>query len=147
MSEPTAVDIVLIEDNPEDAELTLRALRRANLVNPVRVLEDGAAALDFLLGRGTDPNGPGTPRPRLVLLDLKLPKLTGIEVLRKLRAEERTRTLPVVVLTSSAEDSDIRECYSLGVNSYIVKPVDFEKFAATVSEVGCYWLLLNSPPP
>jgi len=135
------LDILLVEDNPLDAELAIRALKRRNLANHLVHVTDGQAALDFLLGPGAAPELPG-----VVLLDLKLPKVDGHELLRRLRADERTRLLPVVVLTSSREDRDILETYALGVNSYIVKPIDFEKFAEAVSVVGFYWLMLNERP-
>ncbi len=133
--------VLLVEDNPDDVELTLRALKRAHVVNSVRVVRDGAEALELLFG--------GEPRPalpRVVLLDLKLPRVNGLEVLERIRREESTRTLPVVVLTSSREEPDVKRAYELGANSYIVKPVEFEKFVAAVGEVGLYWLVLNQPP-
>lgn len=133
------VEILLVEDNASDAELTLRALKQRNLANEVHVCRDGAEALEFF-GRGSG------PVPKVVLLDLKLPKVDGLEVLRRLKNDERTRTIPVVVLTSSREEPDIERAYELGANSYIVKPVDFEAFARAVSDVGLYWLLLNHPP-
>lgn len=133
------VEILLVEDNPEDLELALRALRRHKIANRIRVARDGAEALAFL-------RRPGAHLPKVVLLDLKLPKLSGIEVLEAIRADERTRVLPVVVLTSSRESPDVRRCYELGVNSYIVKPVDFDAFVKAVAEVGLYWMLLNQPP-
>jgi two-component system response regulator len=139
-------DILLVEDSPEDVEMTLRALRRARLANPVEVVEDGSQAVDYLFATGAyagrDPSRP----PRVILLDLKLPKLSGLEVLRRLRADPRTREIPVVVLTSSREDTDIAEAYRLGVNSYVVKPVEFEAFAHSVGQVGLYWGLLNQGP-
>ncbi len=138
------IDILLVEDNPFDAELTLRALKRLNLVNRVLHAKDGAAALEHLLGPAVGP--PRIEMPKVVLLDLKLPLLDGLEVLRQVRACDRTKMTPVVVLTSSQEDRDIVESYSLGVNSYIVKPVESEKFVAAVSDLGMYWLLLNRPP-
>lgn len=133
-----SVDIVLVEDSPEDVELTLRALRRSRVANPVHVLEDGAEALAYLLD-------PGRARPRLILLDMKLPKVSGIEVLARIKGDDRLRTVPVVVLTSSREAPDVQEAYRLGANSYIVKPVEFEAFAEAVAQVGLYWLLLNEP--
>ncbi|MCL4807475.1 MAG: response regulator [Thermoanaerobaculia bacterium] len=141
MSSTDNHDVLLVEDNPDDVELTLRALKRARLLNPVRVVRDGAEAIELLFG-GEGRKG----RPRVVLLDLKLPRVSGLEVLERIRREESTRTLPVVVLTSSREEPDIRRAYELGVNSYIVKPVEFEKFVAAVGEVGLYWLVLNQPP-
>lgn len=136
------LDVILVEDDPDDVELTLRALSKARLLNPIRVARDGVEALDLLLGAGSDRIG---RLPRVVLLDLKLPRLGGLEVLERLRADERTKNLPVVVLTSSREEPDIRRAYSLGVNSYIVKPVHFEDFVRAVGEVGLYWLVLNQP--
>lgn len=138
MRHQNSSDVLLVEDNPDDVELTLRALRRAHVVNSVRVVRDGAEALELLFG--------GEPRPalpRVVLLDLKLPRVNGLEVLERIRREESTRTLPVVVLTSSREEPDVKRAYELGANSYIVKPVEFEKFVAVVGEVGLYWLTLN----
>lgn len=140
------VEILLVEDNPTDAELTLRALRRHNLANNVVWVKDGAEALDFLHSRGNYANRKnGTPK--LILLDLKLPKIDGIEVLRELKTDSKTKIIPVVMLTSSQEERDLVESYRLGVNSYIVKPVDFEKFLETVSQVGFYWSLMNKIPP
>lgn len=139
------VDILLVEDNPNDVELTLRALKMRNLANQVFVARDGAEALDVLFG-----DGPTTLRdigmmPKVILLDLKLPKIDGLEVLRRLKQDERTKSIPVVVLTSSREGPDVAAAYRLSANSYIVKPVDFEAFARVVSELGLYWLLLNQP--
>ena len=139
-------EILLVEDNPNDAELTLRALRRHNLANSVVHVADGAEALDFVFGKGTHAHRQGAPMPRLVLLDLKLPKVDGIEVLRVLKGEENSRRIPVVVLTSSAEERDIAMSYELGVNSYIVKPVEFENFAQAVADLGLYWFLMNRVP-
>ncbi|MBP7677164.1 MAG: response regulator, partial [Thermoanaerobaculia bacterium] len=139
MTVQPAPDVLVVEDNPDDVELTLRALKRMHLTNPVRVARDGVEALEILLGDGTS----RPPLPRVVLLDLKLPRVGGLEVLARLREEERTRTLPVVVLTSSREEPDVRKAYALGVNSYVVKPVEFEKFVDAVGKVGQYWLLLN----
>mgnify|MGYP001168848565 CR=1 FL=1 len=136
------VEIVLIEDNSEHAELTVHALKRHNVTNHIRVLKDGAEAIDVLLPA----DGSSPPPARLILLDLKLPKLDGIEVLRRIKGDQRTRTIPVVVLTSSAEDKDLKECYRLGVNSYIVKPVDFQQFTDAARSVGFYWMLLNQLP-
>lgn len=142
MTVQEAPDVLVVEDNPDDVELTLRALRRMYLTNPVRVARDGVEALEVLLGDGTT----RPPLPRVVLLDLKLPRVGGLEVLARLRQAERTRTLPVVVLTSSREEPDVKKAYALGVNSYVVKPVEFEKFVDAVGRVGQYWLLFNLPP-
>ncbi len=143
MSNGDLVDILLVEDNPEDGELTLRALRKANLANPIHVVEDGTEALDYLFGAGQEP-GKGEPHhPKVVILDLKLPKVSGLDVLRRIKSDPATRTIPVVVLSSSREEPDIKTAYALGVNSYIVKPVDFEKFVEAVGTLGMYWLLLN----
>ena len=142
MTVQEAPDVLVVEDNPDDVELTLRALKRMHLTNPVHVARDGVEALEILLGDGTS----RPPLPRVVLLDLKLPRVGGLEVLARLREEERTRTLPVVVLTSSREEPDVKKAYALGVNSYVVKPVEFEKFVDVVGKVGQYWLLLNLPP-
>jgi len=141
-----AVEIVLIEDNPHDAELALRALKKHGLANKVQLLRDGAEALDFLLGTNASGERKINHRPKVVLLDLKLPKVDGLEVLRRLKADAHTKLIPVVVMTSSQEDQDIVESYRLGVNSYIVKPVDFDKFAQSVANMGLYWLLLNKVP-
>ena len=146
MSLAPEVEILLVEDDPNDVELTLRAFRARNLANQVFVARDGAEALDFFFGEEANPLRDIGVTPRVVLLDLKLPKVDGLEVLRRLRADERTRSLPVVVLTSSKEEPDIAAAYSLGANSYIIKPVDFEAFARAVSEVGLYWVLLNEQP-
>ncbi|PYO38808.1 MAG: two-component system response regulator [Gemmatimonadetes bacterium] len=132
------IEVLLVEDNASDVELTLRALQKRNLANRVVVARDGVEALQIL-------EGPA-PLPKVVLLDLKLPKLNGLEVLRRMKSDERTKRIPVVVLTSSHEEPDVEESYRLGVNSYVVKPVDFESFATAVAEVGLYWLLLNHPP-
>jgi two-component system, response regulator len=137
------VEILLVEDNPDDVELTLRALKKHNLANKVQVVKDGAEALDFIFNTGAFAGQ--TNRLKVILLDLKLPKVSGLEVLQRLKNEEHTRSIPVVVLTSSHEDLDIQECYRLGVNSYVVKPVEFEAFAKTVAEMGFYWLLVNKP--
>jgi two-component system response regulator len=143
MSDPTEIEIFLVEDSARDAELTMRALRKRGLANNVVHVKDGQEALDWL--HGTPTHG-AQPRPKVVLLDLKLPKVDGLEVLRAIRADERTRLLPVVVMTSSAEQRDVIESYNLGVNSYVVKPVDFDGFSAAVSELGHYWLLVNKEP-
>ena len=136
------VQVLLVEDTVEDAELMLRTLRKSGLANDLHHVQDGAEALQFLLGAGR----PKTAMPRLVLLDLKLPKVNGLEVLRRLRAEETTRSVPVVMITSSREDRDIEQAYRLGANGYVVKPLDFVQFAETMREVGMYWLLINEVP-
>lgn len=140
------IEVLLIEDNPYDAELTLTAFRKSNLANRIHHVKDGAAALQFLFGEGPYSARNVEIQPKVVLLDLKLPKVDGLEVLRAVKADERTKFIPIVVLTSSREERDIVESYRLGVNSYIVKPVDFEKFIQSVSELGFYWLLLNRAP-
>jgi two-component system response regulator len=141
------VEILLVEDSESDAELTLHALRRENLANNIVVAWDGEEALDFLFCRGAHAGRASKALPRLVLLDLKLPRIDGLEVLRAIKADERTRFTPVVVLTSSREDRDLIESYQLGVNSYIQKPVDFDQFRETVRKTGLYWLLINQIPP
>jgi CheY-like chemotaxis protein len=146
MSLAPEVEILLVEDDVNDVELTLRAFRSRNLANQVFVARDGAEALAFFFGEDGHPLRDIGVMPRVILLDLNLPKVDGLEVLRRLRADERTRTLPIVVLTSSTEEPDIAAAYRLGANSYIVKPVDFESFARAVSEVGLYWVLLNELP-
>jgi CheY-like chemotaxis protein len=146
MTNATPLEILLVEDNPHDAELTVRALKKRNLANHLTWVKDGAEALDYLFGPGADEPGIVNPAPKLILLDLKLPKVDGLEVLRRLKADDRTRGIPVVVLTSSAEQRDVIESYQLGANSYIVKPVGFENFAEAVAQLGLYWLLLNHPP-
>jgi CheY-like chemotaxis protein len=141
------VEILLVEDNPNDVELTLHAFARNNLANHVHVVRDGEEALEFLFNRGRYAHRAGARRPRVVLLDLKLPKVDGLEVLRAIRGDTSLRSLPVVVLTSSREERDVVESYQLGVNSYIVKPIDFSEFIDTASTLGLYWLLLNELPP
>jgi two-component system response regulator len=140
------VEILLVEDNMSDAELTIRALKKNHMVNNMVHLKDGAEALDFIFGQGEYAGRPMESTPKVILLDLKMPKINGLEVLEKLKADERTKKIPIVVLTSSKEDPDIQLCYSLGVNSYVVKPVDFESFIKAVSDLGLYWMLLNQPP-
>ena len=141
------VEILLVEDNPDDVELTLHAFRKHNLANRVHVVRDGAEALDFLFCTGAYRDRRIEDSPHVVLLDLKLPKVDGLEVLRRMKEDPRNRMIPVVVLTSSREDRDIMESYQLGVNSYIVKPVNFEQFTEAVRQLGLYWLLMNQPPP
>ena len=140
------VEILLVEDNPTDAELAMIALRERNLANKLVWVKDGAEALDFLFASGAYAGRKLENGPKVVLLDLRMPKVDGLEVLRRIKADERTKPIPVVVLTSSKEDRDIAESYNLGVNSYIAKPVEFEEFAKVVSELGLYWLLINHPP-
>jgi CheY-like chemotaxis protein len=139
------VDILLVEDNPADAELALRALRKGKVANQITWVKDGAEALEFIFRNGAYAGRP-EQNPKLILLDLKLPKVDGIEVLKRIKADERTRVIPVVMVTSSAEGRDISESYKLGVNSYVVKPVDFEQFSETVSKAGFYWMLVNKTP-
>ena len=146
MSDAHAIEMLLVEDNPQDLELALRALRKANLVTRIQVARDGAEALDFVFGTGPFAGRNITDGPRVILLDLKLPKIDGLEVLRRVKGDPRTKVIPVVVLTSSKEQRDVVESYQLGVNSYIVKPVNFERFADAVRDLGLYWLLLNQPP-
>jgi two-component system, response regulator len=142
-----AVEILLVEDNPNDVQLTLHALKRHRLANRIHIVRDGVEALEFLFGTGAYAARTGTDSPKLVMLDLKLPLMDGTEVLREIRANPRTRTIPVVVLTSSSEERDIVETYGLGASSYIVKPVDFEQFTEAVRQLGVYWMLLNQPAP
>jgi CheY-like chemotaxis protein len=140
------IDILLVEDNPYDAELSLRALQKKKLANSVEWVQDGADALDFLFCTGVYAHRPKGELPRLILLDIKLPRVSGIEVLRRIKADPDTRSIPVVMLTSSAEVQDLSECYQLGVNSYIVKPVEFESFQEEVEKAGFYWMLVNKVP-
>lgn len=146
MNSMVAAEILLVEDNPHDAELTIRSLKKKNLANRLVVVEDGEAALEYLFCRGRFASRDASQAPKVVLLDLKLPKVSGLEVLRALKDNERTRLIPVVILTSSREDPDIDAAYALGVNSYVVKPVDFDAFAEAVSNLGLYWLVVNQPP-
>ncbi|HZU45462.1 MAG TPA: response regulator [Terriglobales bacterium] len=140
------VDILLVEDNKDDVELTLHALRKENLANNIQVVVDGEEALDFIFGRGPFSDRTLADGPRLVLLDLKLPKVDGLEVLRQVKADPRTKSIPIVILTSSKEERDLVEGYNLGTNSYIQKPVDFDQFRETVNRVGLYWLVVNQAP-
>jgi two-component system response regulator len=140
------VEILLVEDNMGDAELTIRALKKHNLVNKLVHLKDGAEALDFIFAEGEFAERNIKNTPKVILLDLKMPKVNGVEVLKKLKSDERFQKIPVVVLTSSKEDPDVKTCYQLGANSYIAKPVKFEDFLKAVSELGFYWMFLNQPP-
>ncbi len=141
-----AVEILLVEDNPYDAEMAISALKSKNLANNLLHVEDGAEAIDFIYGQGKFSTRNIEQQPRLILLDLKMPKVSGIEVLEQLKGDDTTKHIPIVVLTSSKEEKDIVESYKLGVNSYIVKPVDFNKFSESVVELGMYWILINQPP-
>jgi len=144
------IEILLVEDSPYDAELTIRELTRRNLANKLVHLKDGAEALEFIFGTGAYAGRDTRQHPRVILLDLKLPKVDGLEVLRALKSDPRTQTIPVVIMTSSQEQRDVVDSYHLGVNSYVVKPVDFDHFSKAVSDLGCYWVLLNhslDPPP
>jgi two-component system response regulator len=143
MIDTNNVEILLVEDNPRDAELMIRALKKRNLVNHLHHVLDGVEALDFLLHRGNYEDRKKSVSPKIVFLDLKLPKLNGLEVLKELRSNELTRTIPVVIVTSSNEDPDIKLAYELGANSYVVKPVEFEAFSEVMSSLGFYWLLIN----
>lgn len=140
------VEILLVEDNPTDAELAIRALKEYNLANKLVWLKDGAEALDFIFAQGQYSDRSVENAPKVMLLDLKLPRVDGLEVLEKIKSDKRTGTIPVVVVTSSSEERDIVTSYNLGVNSYILKPVEFDKFVDAIKEVGLYWLLLNKPP-
>lgn len=139
--------IMLVEDNPDDEALTVRALKKSKVVNEIVVVRDGVQALDYLFGEGANAGRDTNEMPQVVLLDLKLPKLDGLGVLRRLRADERTRLLPVVILTSSIEEQDRVNGYGLGANSYVRKPVDFDQFVAAATQLGLYWLVLNEPAP
>lgn len=141
-----SVFILLVEDNPADSELAIRALRRGRIRNQIQLLEDGSEALDFIFCRGNYAHRQINDYPKMILLDLKLPKVTGLEILRQLKSDSRTKMIPIVVLTSSAQDSDVLESYKLGVNSYIVKPVDFEQFNKAIEQLGFYWVLINRTP-
>jgi len=144
MKHKEAAELLIVEDNPNDLELTLRVLRKSKVARTIQIVKDGAEALDYLFGRGHFVQD--TPAlPKVIFLDLKLPKVDGMEVLRQIKAQERTRAIPVVMLTSSQQERDVAESYRLGVNSYIVKPVDFSKFADSIAQLGTYWLSLNHP--
>ena len=140
-------EILLVEDNPDDVELTLRAFRKSKIANEIVVAHDGVEALDYLFATGDHAGRDNSTLPQLVLLDLKLPRIDGLQVLERIRANPKTKLMPVVILTSSTEEPDLKTGYSLGANSYIRKPVDFQEFVVAVSRIGLYWLLLNQPPP
>lgn len=140
---PNETEILLVEDNASDAEMTIRALKKNNLANFLVHVKDGAEALDFVFAEGAFSHREISSKPKVILLDLKMPKVNGLEVLERIKKDERTSDIPVVVLTSSKEDPDIKRCYQLGVNSYVVKPVEFEDFHKAVSDLGLYWLLVN----
>ena len=146
MTDLNSVEILLVEDNPRDAELTIRALRKSNLANQLFHVKDGAEAMDFLFSRGNYKDREHASSPKVVFLDLKLPKVNGLEVLRAIKTDERLRMIPIVVVTSSSEDPDIKTAYELGANSYIIKPVDFDLFLTTINTLGFYWLMVNHPP-
>ena len=146
MNDSNEIEILLVEDNQDDLDMALRAFQKANLANKIHVARDGVEALDFIFCEGAHAGRQMDHTPRVILLDLKLPKIDGLEVLRRLKSDPRTMTIPVVALTSSREQRDVIASYRLGVNSYIVKPVDFERFVLAVKELGIYWLLLNHPP-
>lgn len=140
------VEILIVEDNPNDSEMALRAFRKNNLANHILVVRDGEEALDFVFARGNFSDRQKSKRPKVILLDLKLPKVDGLEVLKAIKSNPETKIIPVIVLTSSSEETDVLKSYQLGVNSYIVKPVDFDKFVDAVRDLGMYWLLLNQQP-
>jgi CheY-like chemotaxis protein len=146
MNNHYAVEVLLVEDNDDDANLAIRGLKKQNLANKLHRVEDGEEALDFIFGKGKYDGRPVNNTPRVILLDLKMPKVDGLEVLRAVRSDDRTKHIPVVVMTSSKEEKDITESYNMGVNSYIVKPVDFRKFAESIKDIGFYWLILNQLP-
>ncbi len=146
MNDLNAVELLLVEDNPHDAELTIRALKKKHLANKVFHVEDGAQALDFLFARGRFADRSMEDSPKVILLDLKLPRINGLEVLRAIKEDERTRNIPVVIVTSSAEDPDVNTAYQLGANSYVIKPVEFDAFIEAMSKLGIYWLMVNHPP-
>ncbi|HCX24095.1 MAG: two-component system response regulator [Flammeovirgaceae bacterium] len=139
-------EIILVEDSSDDAELMMRALKSLNLKNPIVWLKDGEEAIDYIFGEGQYAENPRSEKARLILLDLKLPKVSGLDVLRRLKTEETTLNIPVVILTSSRENSDLKECYDIGANSYVVKPIDYKEFIKATEKVGLYWLLVNEIP-
>lgn len=145
MMDNNVIEVLLIEDNPGDAELCIRALKKSKMANTIIHLEDGHAALQFLFGEGIYAERDINNKPKIILLDLKMPKVNGMEVLQRIKSDERTKRIPVIVLTSSKEDPDTKKCYDLGANSYIVKPVRFDNYIKTVTELGMYWLLVNNP--
>lgn len=146
MNDSNVVEILLVEDNPRDAELTIRALKKKHLANKLVHVEDGVDALDFLFARGKFADRNMDDSPKVILLDLKLPRINGLEVLRAIKEDDRTRVIPVVIVTSSAEDPDVSAAYKLGANSYVIKPVQFEAFIEAMSKLGIYWLMVNHPP-
>ena len=146
MNQQNVVDILLVEDNPQDVELTIRALKKHNITNKLIVLEDGAEAMDFIFCRGKYEQREIANHPKVILLDVKLPKVSGLEVLRAIKEDERTRTIPIVMVTSSRQDPDIKTAYEHGANSYVVKPLDFNAFVEAMSQLGLYWLLVNKAP-
>jgi two-component system, response regulator len=146
MTDNEAVEILLVEDNPNDVELALHALKKNKVSNRIQVVRDGEEALDFIFGKDSSSGGPSEQRPKMVLLDLKLPKVDGLEVLRRLKGDPTTRSIPVIILTSSREEQDIVKSYDLGVNSYIVKPVDFQQFNDAIRQLGLYWMVVNQAP-
>lgn len=146
MPDSVETEILLVEDNPTDLELALLVFKKHRIANRIEVARDGEEALDFLFGEGAHAGRGSIQIPKVILLDLKLPKIGGIEVLRRIKSDPRTRTIPIVVLTSSREEKDLLESYQLGVNSYIVKPVDFDQFSDCLRDIGMYWLLSNAPP-
>jgi CheY-like chemotaxis protein len=146
MNETNEIEILLVEDSQDDLDMTLRALRKSNLANRIQIARDGAEALEFIFCQGAYAGRKIENVPKLILLDLKLPKVDGLEVLRRVKGDPRTKMIPIAILTSSKEQKDVIESYGLGVNSYVVKPVNFENFATAVQELGMYWLLLNEPP-
>ncbi len=146
MSDMHAIDVLLVEDNQQDAELTIRSLKKHKLANNISVVEDGAEALDFIFCRGKYSKRDINHPPKVIFLDLKLPLVSGLEVLREIKQDARTKSVPVVVVTSSREDPDVKAAYELGANSYVVKPVDFEAFTEAIGSLGLYWLLINQPP-